>query len=64
MFVIKYVFAAVAAFSAPFLTKIQRAMNLGIRWAVKDPAGGSFKSWKRRLHFSAAFEGAFKMGQP
>ena len=39
-------------------------MNLGIRWAVKDPAGGSFKSRKRRLHLSAAFEGAFEMGQP
>ena len=39
-------------------------MNLGIRWAVKEPAGGPFKSGRRRLHFSAAFEGAFEMGQP
>ena len=38
-------------------------MNLGIRCAVKDQAGGS-KSGKRRLHLSAAFEGAFEMGQP
>ena len=37
-FVIKYVFAAAAAsaLSAPFLKKCN-AMNLGIRWAVKDP---------------------------
>ena len=39
-------------------------MNLGIRWTVKDAAGGPFKSEKRRLHLSAAFEGAFEMGQP
>ena len=38
------------------------AINLRIRWAVKDPAGGSFKSGKRRLHFSAEFKGAFEMG--
>ena len=57
-FVIKYVFAAA------YRQEIHCAMNLGIRWAVKDPAGGSFESGKRRLHFSAAFEGAFKMGQP
>ena len=43
---------------------VQCTMNLGMRWAVKDPAGGSFKSGKRRLHFSTAFEGAFEMGQP
>ena len=39
-------------------------MNLGIRWAEKDTSGVSFKSGKRRLHLSAAFEGAFEMGQP
>ena len=33
--------------------KIQRPMNLGTRWAVKDPSGGSFTSGKRRLHVSA-----------
>ena len=44
--------------------KIRRAMNLGICCAVKDAAGGSFKSRKRRLHLSTAFEGAFEMGQP
>ena len=38
-------------------------MNVGICWAVKDPSDGSFKSGKRRLHISAAFEGPFEMGQ-
>ena len=31
--------------------KIERAMNLGIHWAVKDPAGGPYKSRKRRPAF-------------
>ena len=43
--------------------RIQRAMNVGICWAVKDPSDASFKSGKRRLHISAAFEGPFEMGQ-
>ena len=38
-------------------------MNVGICWAVKDPSDASFKSGKRRLHISAAFEGPFEMGQ-
>ena len=58
-FVIKYVFAAAAAYalSVPFLKKSAQ-MNLGITFGREgstrvDP----FKPGNRRLHISAAFEG-------
>ena len=59
----KFAAVATSALSDAISENIQRAMNLGIRWAVKDPAGGSFQSGNRRLHLSAAFEGAFKCGR-
>ena len=39
-------------------------MHSGISWAMKDPSVESSKFGQRRLHFLAAFEGAFEMGQP
>ena len=55
---------AASALSDAVSEKRQHAMILGIGWVVKDISCVSFKSGKRRLHLSAAFEGAFEMGQP
>ena len=51
---------AASALSDAISEKIQRSMNLGIRWAVKDPSNPG----KEVCILSAAFEGAFEMGQP
>ena len=49
--------AAAYTLSDAIPEKIQRAMNLGIHWAAKDPA---WKSGEKK----ATFEGALEMGQP